>query len=90
MISEALGHFSFKTTEIYLHSFEHKQRAELSKHLLEPGDGCMLGMNGIDAKFSVGKLFGASPSFLQPYPMAAADIQQSASIGKDGAAEMVS
>ena len=34
MISEALGHFPVKTTEIYLDSLEHKQRAEISKHLL--------------------------------------------------------
>jgi hypothetical protein len=30
VISEALGHFSVKTTEIYLDSFESKQRAEIS------------------------------------------------------------
>ena len=34
MISEALGHFSVKTTEIYLDSFENERRAEISKHLL--------------------------------------------------------
>jgi integrase len=34
VISEALGHFSVKTTEIYLDSFESKQRAEISKYLL--------------------------------------------------------
>ena len=34
VISEALGHFSVKTTEIYLDSFESEMRAEISKHLL--------------------------------------------------------
>lgn len=34
VISEALGHFSVKTTEIYLDSFENEKRAEISKHLL--------------------------------------------------------
>jgi integrase len=34
MISEQLGHSNIKTTEIYLDSFEKKQRQELSKHLL--------------------------------------------------------
>jgi integrase len=34
MISEQLGHNNIKTTEIYLGSFEKKQRQELSKHLL--------------------------------------------------------
>jgi type IV secretory pathway component VirB8 len=34
MISEALGHFPVKTTEIYLVSFENEKRAEISKHLL--------------------------------------------------------
>ncbi len=34
VISEALGHFSVKTTEIYLDSFESETRAEISKHLL--------------------------------------------------------
>ena len=33
-ISEALGHFSVKTTEIYLDSFESETRAEIAKHLL--------------------------------------------------------
>ena len=34
VISEALGHFSVKTTEIYLDSFESDKRAEISKFLL--------------------------------------------------------
>lgn len=34
VISEALGHFSVKTTEIYLDSFESEKRAEISKFLL--------------------------------------------------------
>ena len=34
VISEALGHFSVKTTEIYLDSFESDKRAEISKYLL--------------------------------------------------------
>jgi len=34
VISEALGHFSVKTTEIYLDSFESDKRAEISKLLL--------------------------------------------------------
>jgi integrase len=34
VISEALGHFSVKTTEIYLDSFESEKRAEISKYLL--------------------------------------------------------
>jgi integrase/recombinase XerD len=38
VISEALGHFSVKTTEIYLDSFESDKRAEISKYLL-PGSG---------------------------------------------------
>ena len=33
-ISEALGHFSVKTTEIYLDSFESETRAEISKNLM--------------------------------------------------------
>jgi integrase/recombinase XerD len=37
VISEALGHFSVKTTEIYLDSFESDKRAEISKHLLPVG-----------------------------------------------------
>jgi integrase/recombinase XerD len=34
-ISEALGHFSLRTTEIYLDSFESERRAEIAKHLLQ-------------------------------------------------------
>lgn len=34
VISEALGHFSVRTTEIYLDSFESDKRAEISKFLL--------------------------------------------------------
>ena len=34
VISEAFGHFSVKTTEIYLDSFESDKRAEISKLLL--------------------------------------------------------
>ena len=34
VISESLGHFSVKTTEIYLDSFESDKRAEISKYLL--------------------------------------------------------
>ncbi len=34
VISEALGHFSVKTTEIYLDGFESEKRAEISKFLL--------------------------------------------------------
>lgn len=34
VISESLGHFSVKTTEIYLDSFESDKRAEISKFLL--------------------------------------------------------
>lgn len=34
VISEALGHFSVRTTEIYLDSFESERRAEIAKHLL--------------------------------------------------------
>ena len=37
VISEALGHFSVKTTEIYLDSFESEKRAEISKFLLPVG-----------------------------------------------------
>ena len=37
VISEALGHFSVKTTEIYLDSFESEKRAEISRHLLPVG-----------------------------------------------------
>ena len=33
MISEQLGHASVKTTEIYLNSFDKKQKEEVSKHL---------------------------------------------------------
>ena len=39
VISEALGHFSVKTTEIYLDGFESEKRAEISKFLLPaPGN----------------------------------------------------
>ena len=34
VISEALGHFSVRTTEIYLDSFESDKREEISKFLL--------------------------------------------------------
>jgi integrase len=39
VISEALGHFSVTTTEIYLDSFESDKRAETSRFLLPVKDG---------------------------------------------------
>ena len=38
VISEALVHFSVKTTEIHLDSFESEKRAEISRHLLPVGE----------------------------------------------------
>jgi integrase/recombinase XerD len=39
VISESLGHFSVKTTEIYLDSFESDKRAEISRFLFPVKDG---------------------------------------------------